>query len=279
MTDKEKTEAKIQTFDFLQKLNFIKKKIRLSEEGMFETVKPEPDPLKKSVEKIDFPKEGGIFTYFEGIDLPVKGYADGETVERVDEAKKMAMTMLWGLFRMSKIKFLLLLIFKRQIEELGESLIISFWEYIHKYRPKENRYCKTVREILLLFETTDYDVENKVLWHRIKDNICMVLEYDDAYRYRFQDIVEELNKEDFAKNPIKEMKRLFNIIAEREDSDVMRNKWKMISSYVFLLRLKPFFFKKLVEIVSLMELKEVKMDEADRYHAKLKVSYDFDRSK
>ncbi len=269
MTQEELKEAQAQAFEYMQKLNFIMKKIRLSESAMFETAPPSKSDNRKIVERVEFPNEGGTFTYFEGMKYPVKGFAEGESVERLDEAKKMLMRILKGFNGMSKFKFLFLIIFKKQIEEISKSLVVSFWEYIKKYRNKEERYCVTAKELYDVFKDIDIDIFYR---DKIRDNICMLFEYDDAYRYRFQYIIEKLNKEEFKKNPIKELKRLFTILEETETEDSMKAKWRMVRKFIFLLRYTK-YFKTIKEILLKIDNIKIKLDEADLYHARVKPTF------
>jgi hypothetical protein len=274
-------KQKAATFEYLQKYSFILSKMRLNGSGIFgeeKEVKKEATEEKGKgiVEKVDFPDKG-LFTYYSNSKYPAKGFPDGESVERLDEAKKMLMRILQGFHGISKIKFLLLIIFKSQIEKIAQSLIVSYWEYIKKYRLKPERYCNVSREIYRVFEKMTYGmkVEHLELWDKIKDNVCMILEFDDAYRYRFQDIITLLDKTEFKRNPIKELKRLFSILEERELGQGMKDKWRMVKKFIFLLKFKK-EFKILKHFILQLNLEELKMDDADLYNASFKPTYKWD---
>jgi len=276
--DKKEQEEKALTFEYLQKLNFILKKIRLNDKGMFETATTEEQAEQKTngkliVTKVEFPNEGGIFTHFEGVPF-MKGYPFGDDVERVDEAKKMAMRQLWGFYRMPKWKFIFLL---PVFGVFTKSLVISYWEYIKKYRFKPIRYCQAVREIYTVFLNLGRELkgEELELWEMIRDDVCLTMESDDAYKFRFQLIIVELNKDNLKKNPVKELKRLIKLLSDREENVGMKQKWTMISKYLFLIRFKPKVFKIFIKFLNEMNLDELKMDENDLCHAKTKVLFNW----
>lgn len=103
---------------------------------------------------------------------------------------------------------------------------------------------------------------------KIRDILCSVIEWDTAYRYRFQDILPELNKELFYKNPAKEIQRLFNILIRREDPD----DGGPLSKYGRFIPLLKYYFlfnkkleQQLKEIVKKIDLDEIKLSKEDIY--------------
>lgn len=278
--NRQELEKKALTFEYLQKINFILRKIRLNDKGMFETASSAEQVEEKvlgklTVEKVDFPNDGGVFTYYEGLPK-MKGFPDGETVERIDEAKKMVMRILWGIYRSSKIKFIFAL---PVMQTLCENLILSYWEYIKSYRFKPERYCTAVREFYRVFDLLHtwkrVDGESD-LWDMIRDDFCITMESDDAYRYRLQIVLPELNKENLRKNPVKELKRLIKLLSDREENEGMKDKWRLVSKYFFLIKFKPKLFKKFIIFLLSLNLEELKMDEDDTYHAKTKVLFNWE---
>lgn len=102
-------------------------------------------------------------------------------------------------------------------------------------------------------------------------NIAQIFEYDDAYRYRLQDMATELNIIKAKQSPRKEIKRLLSLHAEREDNPVIRNKiHKLILPITYLL-LIPRYKKAFTSSISF--LKGAKYDEADWYWTALRDDY------
>ncbi len=91
-------------------------------------------------------------------------------------------------------------------------------------------------------------------------NVAQILQFDDAYRYRFQDIVTELSLENLEKHPKKEVKRLIKLFKARTTDFV----YLKIDAILFIVMVFfPFFKKSFIKHAKF--LKEAKLDEHDRY--------------
>lgn len=108
---------------------------------------------------------------------------------------------------------------------------------------------------------------------QLRDIFCAVLEYDDAYRYRFQDVVGELNKENFENHPFKETMRLVKIYGSRQPGVeelkkkrivTMKSLFTGICYAVFLyLFLHPKKMKQLKQAVKKLDIESIKMNKSD----------------
>ncbi len=107
---------------------------------------------------------------------------------------------------------------------------------------------------------------------QLRDIFCAVLEYDDAYRYRFQDIVSELNKEHFDKHPFKETMRLIRIYDSRQpQTDEQRKKgttFKALFTAVTFSVFTYLFFhpnkmKQLKSMVRNLDIEAIRMNKSD----------------
>lgn len=135
-----------------------------------------------------------------------------------------------------------------------------------------DRNSQPVREIYRVMP--DFPLE--------RDISCFFIEGDWAYRLRVQDVLPELNKGAFNKNPLKETLRLFDILINREGqietTGGMIDKWRMAKRFVFLgywyLKIfKKDLLKKIIRAVNELNLEEIKMDKSDRYWADQTGSY------
>jgi len=223
----------------------------------------------KELAEIRLPTTGGIYSYFVDEKFPQKGFPYADTVEKIDDIKKLVMGLLRGFadFRGKWALMIFFLLFRKR-------LMISFWGLIeninialkpHKLIP--GRYCVSVRELYQAMDETIRVGEGRL--HRIRDIICMVLEFDDAYRYRFQYTFGQLNKENFRQNPYKELFRLLSIMEEAEIDKRLRGTWKMMRKLLWLSFLSRELREGIVGTVYRMDPEKVNLDEADRYYAKL----------
>lgn len=125
-----------------------------------------PDRLKDL--KIDYLDEGGMLTHFPNAKKPFPGLPLRENLERVKIIKAMFPIVLSTIYKQLK-------------PHLPDT---------------PHYYSRAVREIYRLFTLAmERDLPGmKERWRMIREIVCFFLEYDDAYRFRVQDILSELNK-------------------------------------------------------------------------------------
>jgi len=280
----EYSKAAEDVLDMLRRVNFIISKQRLSGAGMDMIKHKAPEGLDegkttKSVKRVEFPKEGGIFVFYSDDELPSKGFPCSETVENVDEMKKEGKAIAWGIQRIisgSKLKtFLLFLIFRKQVWEMARAIVESMWALIKRYRSKPIMYCQCVREIYRVFDIAIVREDDQIVRgviEKIRDIVCMFLEFDDAYRYRFQDVFIELNQEEFNRNPERELIRIMDILISR-DTIVPKNKWEMVKKFISLMMVQKRIRKIITNMVREINLKEIAMDEIDNHYSQIKGGY------
>jgi len=272
-------EEKAGAFEFMQKINQILAKIRESDTGMMETTKTPDDPDKHVITRVLFPPEGGVFTEFENMTHPCKGFCYGETVETVDEVKKTMMAFLTGFFdsfSKSKIRTLLFaILFRKQFEAMAGRLLVQLDYRMRRVRQKPERYCICAREFYRAFSklATWYPELEKEI-NSFRNIWCMMLEYDDAYRYTFQDVLVEFDKDAARKDTVKEVKKIIDLIIERDNRGLFI-KFSQVRKVLFLLN----FDKKTNQMVERflleLDLSKMKMDEDDKYHAQFKEDYNW----
>lgn len=102
-----------------------------------------------------------------------------------------------------------------------------------------------------------------------------ILEYDNAYRYRLEDIFTETSKEELSHNPRREIKRLLSIYLKREKDTGVAYKHKMIFQLMSLPLLLPMVKSSLRKALTNCEFNRLQFDEADRYWCRNRFDYDF----
>lgn len=95
--------------------------------------------------------------------------------------------------------------------------------------------------------------------------ISHIFEYDDAYRYRLQDLATECSKSALIKNPRKEIRRIAGIYSERELSGIVSDKFKRTVWLASMLLLIPRVNKSFIRAVSHSDFSNLRLDEADRF--------------
>lgn len=241
---------------------------------------PAPDD-KHSITRVELPQEGGVLTFMEHFEYPYRGFPMVEFVDKIEVMKKLIKGSLSGFyhsFGANKWKVLLILPAILMFKELVSTGIYTFYRLVERYRIKAHRYSKSIRELYRAFsEPRKHEsIRYMDLRFMLRDVLCMILEFDNAYRFRAQDILVELNKELLKKNPIKELNRLASIAISREKEQQVKDTWKLIKMFnSFYLRFDQQFKKMIVDILNNLDLKEFSLTPEDMVFCKPRKDYTF----
>ena len=239
-------------------------------------IKPPTPPSKKSefypMVDVDLPEEkGGVRVYWRGLERPTKTFPYKETVEQIDDMKKVIMASVRSfsaMFKDNPVKTLLLLFFfRKEIENTALDMLAEFHVRLREVKNKNWRYSTAVKEIHRTFDATKSN-------YKVRDLVCMVGEYDDAYRYRAQDAFVYLDKEAVKKDVVKELGRILDILSDKEGEEiVMKPKWLKMKKMLLILRFKKDLRNKVRDFLLELNLEEMKMDTADIYHSGKKPNF------
>jgi len=132
----------------------------------------------------NFPKEGGMESWIPGHDFPFPGMPDDRVVETINIIKKMFPIIYkwaWVIIRDRLPQYLMA---QSQNGEIG---LVD---------PK--KYSRPIRElhrVFTLIRSREGEPEMQAKWTEMRDIICLFLEFDDAYRFRFMELMLEYDKE------------------------------------------------------------------------------------
>lgn len=240
----------------------------------------------QALEKVEFPEEGGVLTYMEGHSYPYRGFPFFEFVDKIDLIKKVSRASLSGLYhslkKTNRLWFLTLIPAIWISKSLVRTGVYVFYRIVERFRLKSKMYCQALRELYRAFSIPKENelVSQQELRFRLRDLICMVLEFDNAYRFRLQDILEELNKDNAKKNFLKELDRLLSIMQTREVGQDIKDTWTLLKLFVrYYLR----FDRELREILqtTLLELdiEKIKLTPEDIHYCEKRKDYVFGHMK
>lgn len=258
-------------------------------EMMRETPTPKSDDTKQQdknlIERVEFPVEGGMLTYMEGFDEPYQGFPFGEIVERMDTVKKLTKGFksgfyhnLWKKFNNSPLKNAMMIVTSPFFKIYYRAEIHACWRYIERHKVKPTMYCRSVRELFRAFSIPVSEKEtqkSRELRERIRDILCMHYEFDNAYRYRGQDVIVELNKANLDKDPMKEMMRLFNVMSDREVLQEIKDTWTLTKWMFDYYRYDKEIRDILVSVLKNLNLEECKLNKYDFPYVKPRKDYQF----
>ena len=269
-------------FHFMEQREFVgvsKPPAEVFEKNSFHLQESYEAPVQGSMfDKMEYPESGGMFARYFDHAFPTKGQPFPEAVESIQAPKKLLKATAYFASE-HPIFVCACLLVPGILSSLLRWYIKSFAHaVIEPYFLDEKRYCRCVREVRRAGGAAIKRVGRK--WREYftlgLNILSSMLEWDNAYRYRWQDIVPEINVAAFLKNPGQEVSRLA-ILQVRRERGWFQDKGKFV---VFGKVINLAFFmipdlKKLAcEFVQELNMDEVKMDEADVYHNLMRPDYD-----
>jgi len=185
-----------------------------------------------------------------------KGLPFDHIIERLDMVKVILRSGL-VLFAHNPIPFIL---FSKSI--LIERVNETIGRIIREYKPKDEHYMQLPREIAKVLPKNN-----------IAEAIKMFIQYDNAYRERFHDVIIHTTQKDLIKHPRREVLRLLDIMKDREPSEVVRKKIKAIRRVASLLLLVPGYRKRLIRGVQKLSWENIIPDTIDLYWMNKRADY------
>jgi hypothetical protein len=240
-------------------------------------------------EKVTYPPEGGILMKYKDVPYLRQGFVFPEALDNVNNLKKLT------------VFFLALLKGKGIKERIGNGLAhycwIAEWMF-YWYNPNtqklstiylaENRYRQSVRELIKLINNFIDNLGIKVEAPEIGKRdfgraIGTMLEYDNAYHWRMEDIFTETTKELLIKNPRKELTRLLAIYKQREKQGIDFKAEQVVKLLRFILLIPSVkkAFRKAVQSVDISKMATTNAPAgsdkpSDRYFQMIYSGYDFE---
>lgn len=213
------------------------------------------------VSKVEYPEGGGIFLHYQGAIFPKKGWTTPEPVWAINVVKKIVLeyvkaTPPWVLPFINKKKLV------HAITMIGIKVLDSFFL-------EEKFQMAPAKEINIFMANF---CENLGIDGAYFGKIAScVIEYDDAYCNRLQDMASETSKEALCRNPRKELSRLYKLWISRENLSVSTKLYfvKYIP-YILIGKYKKAFFYALNK----SDFGKFQYTEADRYHCMMRGDYE-----
>ena len=209
------------------------------------------------IEKMEIVEDFGMCITYKGVPYVKKGFPTPEAVFAINQVKKILLEFT----KLCKNPLILLGIVFSNKTILCQSFNVVFDKIFSNHKIKEQFMCRSAFNLANFVHSVllDMKVDNTIA-KEFAFNIAQIIEYDDAYRYRVQDVMSELNVEAFTKSPRKETKRLVSIFKERSTNFVPQK----LHSVMVIVLLSSFFLKKSF-IKNVSFLKQIEPDNHDRY--------------
>ena len=255
----------------------IVRELKIIPELPSEQVKEDTQPL----ERVEFPEAGGVLTYMGGMQHPYKGFPFFEFVEKIDLIKKTQRGLMSGLYHALKkrhwwqlIRLTLVPFF---FKDFIDAFIVMTHRHIDRFRMKPQRYSDCIRELhrAASLEFAGESIEEREKRFMVRDIVCMFLECDNAYRFRFQDVITELKKDNL-KNPTREILRLLGLMMEREKTQEIKDSWRLIKFFLpWYLRSNPSVSRYLRTMLLEVDVAKCVLDAGDKEYCVPRKDYTF----
>lgn len=208
------------------------------------------------IEKMEAVEHFGVCIYYKNVPYAKKWFVSPEAIFAINQVKKI---LLEGAKLLKSPLFLLGLYLNKK--KMCQSFNVVFDKLFGKYTFKDEFMCRAAFNFanflhgILLDAGIEHDIAKEVAF-----NIAQIVEYDDAYRFRLQDMANELDVDNFLKSPQQEIERLIVIFTKRSTSGVPLK----LKPVFKLIKILTFFTKKSL-IRNVRFLKDMQPDEHDRY--------------
>lgn len=197
------------------------------------------------IEKVDVSE--GILFYYQGATYPRKGWPFDDAIFAINIAKRAFLQLLHpsSIFG-----------WKKNVDNFVRTA-----EYALKGVYMEPKHMTPVAQEIL-----------KLPFGKVSKIMAHIFEYDDAYRYRLQDIVSECDVHMLFANPSGECIKLIDILISRETSEVMKAKWRKLYFFAWLLIPLKFWF---IDKLKGVDFDQFKPDDGDKYWMSMWNGYNF----
>lgn len=243
---------------------------------------PPNDPEATEAEK----RMGGQLAYFDGVPYPSKGFPFPEALYAVNAVKRLTMDlgrMLAGKdmaftllgFAITPRKWKVAAI-TRACDLYRETAMMFLGPYILKTEYQAG-FTRELRKLVTTFLTSlGVPFESA---DGAAEVFTTLIEYDNAYRLRIEDLLSETTKEALLKNPARGIKRLMAIYCEREpDARTDFNNQTKFAIFGDGLRFAlwvPSIRRAFNAAMGSIDFSMLQLDEADRYNILLWRDYNF----
>lgn len=240
-----------------------------------EQIKSESDEFL-TMNKIEW-NEKGLRMHIIGAQFPMKGYATPEVMWTLNVVKKNIIEMLKIITMPVFIPGLILAFVLpgkvKRIQKMLESYNRSSHSIMNSYI-LENRYQTAMTQEIIWFLSSFLQRIgiNELQSTQFAEVFSHIFEYDNAYRYRLQDILSEATEDALVKRPIREIWRLFRVYKTRDHSN-MHKKIGFFAIGAILFMLYPKFRRAFKDSLQECEFEKFQFDKEDLYWVSFRKDY------
>jgi hypothetical protein len=261
-------------------------------EGKTENVYKQSGNLNTIAERVDYPYEGGMLVYHQGLKYPSKGIRYDREMVALDYTKSLLMTVLAGLNPFSIFQIYgIRTRFTRTAYQILKPHILNERFMKQSSRDAWNLTYNVCKELDLKalrrlgIEDTPEVIkglkENYAV--QVADIVSSFIEYDNAYDLILKDLFMETTYEDLLNHPIREVLKMMNLFMQRNGH--IGKKFKKLAYIGAILLCIPRVLRAYKGALTKLGHTPFQADEADKYFMLNQTYYDYmgrsfeDRSK
>lgn len=235
------------------------------------------NPVTYVIEKILINSDKGILVYYKDVPFPRKGFPTPESVGAANVVKRV---FIESIKTFSKKQFIiswfLLFFSKGSIEKLLLSFNRISYGVMSHYILKPEYMSPLASEFqgIIYMSLVKFGI-SKGTSRQFAKIFGSLIDYDNAYRYRLEDLFTETSRELMMEDPRREFKKILKIFLERERMWTVSNKFKNIYKLIAL----PLMFSSvrysLKEALRHCEFERLQFDDIDRYWCSMRTDYNY----
>lgn len=233
------------------------------------------------IKEIRFSYNKGVLLYLDGAEYPQKGVAIPITMQRINAVKRM-ITETTKLMKEKEFMILIILFMFKTTKgriKFIEKVIHPFNSIAIKVIDNSffKRYYLTsvARNLDLLISNTMINMGiSKTVSMEFGRIMSAVIEFDNAYRFRMQDALSEIDNNQLKLNPSRELLRVLEIYKERDHEGVSK-KIMILKPIIKILFMSKWFRNAFILALESIKIDDMKFDDNDRYWICQRIDYQF----
>jgi hypothetical protein len=201
-------------------------------------------------ERVEYTTKRGILLYYRGCALPKHGFPTPESILMINVCKRLIKMFLkylnpvYAYFKFNKIA--------DDFYRIADNLLVSTWL-------KEEYLCPCAKETKKLFEIILTELKMDT---RLATIVANILEYDDAYRFFFQDLASCIDSKTALR--FSTFIKLNKIVRER-CVNFNAHRVTLFLRAIYLILLIPKIRRAVRKGLDSIDLNKIRMDECDHF--------------
>lgn len=215
--------------------------------------------------KIEF-TEDGILQYIDGAEYPQRGFPHTDAIEACAVAKRLLIILL----RTHKLMLPTVKNLEKTLNNYNDISLKVLNDYILLHQtPLADEFRKFIYNFLINLNINPKTARETSIV------ISCLFEYDNAYRFRLQDLFTSTTKEYLINNPYFGISDLIHISKQRHLNNGVHKKFALIKPLAYIIGIIPKYRKAYINALKQSDFSRLQMTPIDEYWVAQRVDYKF----